>query len=81
MDSTFARYNDDDDRALESGSIEPAGGIYSLPGVGHAASGVRRFYDDMAPRSTDATEVRFAKEVFRWGSVVTGAAAVAVIVL
>lgn len=56
-------------------------GIYSLPVVGRAASGVRDFYDEMSPKETDKTEVRIAKEVFRWGSAVTGAAAVAVVVL
>lgn len=56
-------------------------GIYSLPVVGRAASGVRDFYDEMSPKETDKIEVRIAKEVFRWGSAVTGAAAVAVVVL
>ena len=56
-------------------------GIYSLPVVGRAASGVRDFYDEMSPKETDKREVRIAKEVFRWGSAVTGAAAVAVVVL
>ena len=58
-----------------------SGGIYSLPVIGNAAAGVSRFYDEMAPRATDSTERRVAKEVFRWSSAVAGAAAVAVIVL
>ncbi|WP_454295878.1 hypothetical protein [Salana multivorans] len=60
---------------------ELTGGIYSLPVAGEAASGVRRFYDQMAPEVTDSTEVRVAKEVFRWSSAVAGAALVAVVVL
>lgn len=59
----------------------PSGGIYSLPVVGPAAVRTRQFYDEMAPNETDSTEVRAAKEVFRWGSVAVGAAAVAVVVL
>jgi hypothetical protein len=35
----------------------------------------------MAPKETDSTEVRVAKEVLRWSSAVAGAAAVAVIIL
>jgi hypothetical protein len=35
----------------------------------------------MAPEEADSTEVRVAKEVFRWSSAVAGAAAVAVVVL
>jgi hypothetical protein len=59
----------------------PSGGIYSLPGVGPAASRTRQFYDDMAPKEDDSTEVRVAKEVFRWSSAAAGAAAVAIVVL
>lgn len=58
-----------------------SGGIYSLPVVGPAATRTRQFYDDMAPQESDSTEVRVAKEVFRWGSVAVGAAGVAVVVL
>jgi hypothetical protein len=62
-------------------SRESSGGFYSLPVVGHAAAGARRFYDELAPQEIDSTEVRVAKEIFRWSSAVAGAAAVAVIVL
>ena len=62
-------------------STKPSRGIYSLPVIGNAAAGARQFYDEMAPKETDSTEMRVAKEVFRWSSAVTGAAAVAVIVL
>lgn len=57
------------------------GGIYSLPVLGNAAAGVRQFYDELAPKETDSTEVRVAKEVFRWASAAAGAAAVAMTVL
>lgn len=70
-----------DDGAVRVERARPSGGIYSLPVVGNAAAGVRQFYDDMASSETDSTEVRVAKEVFRWSSAVAGAAAVAVIVL
>ncbi|MGE5292697.1 MAG: hypothetical protein ACM3ML_37005 [Micromonosporaceae bacterium] len=59
----------------------PSGGIYSLPVVGNAAARARQFYEEMAPKETDSTEVRVAKEVFRWSSAAAGAAAVAVVVL
>lgn len=49
--------------------------------IGNAASGVRQSYDEMSPKETDSTEVRVAKEVFRWSSAVAGAAAAAVVVL
>ena len=74
-------YDDENVVAARSDSTTPTGGIYSLPAIGRAAGGARRFYDEMAPKETDSTEVRVAKEVFRWGSAVTGAAAVAVVVL
>jgi hypothetical protein len=59
----------------------PSGGIHSLPVVGNAAARARQFYDELAPEETDSTEVRVAKEVFRWSSAVAGAAAVAMVVL
>ena len=74
-------YYDGDEPAGRAESTTPSGGIYSLPVVGNAAAGVRQFYDQMAPKETDSTEVRVAKEVFRWSSAAAGAAAVAVIVL
>ena len=67
--------------ARRAESSTPSGGIYSLPVVGPAASRTRQFYDEMAPNETDSTEVRVAKEVFRWSSAAAGAAAVAVVVL
>lgn len=72
---------DRDEVAVRAESAKPSGGIYSLPVVGNAAAGVRQFYDEMTPKQTDSTEVRVAKEVFRWSSAVAGAAAVVVIVL
>jgi hypothetical protein len=72
---------DRDEVAVRAAGAKPSGGIYSLPVVGNAAAGARQFYDGMAPKKTDSTEVRVAKEVFRWSSAVAGAAAVAVIVL
>jgi hypothetical protein len=74
-------YYDGDEPAVRAESTTPSGGIYSLPVVGNAAAGVRHFYDEMTPKETDSTEVRVAKEVFRWSSAVAGAAAVAAIVL
>lgn len=74
-------HHDGDEVVARDEPNVPHDGIYGLPVVGRAAAGVRGFYDEMAPRSTDSTEVRVAKEVFRWGSAVTGAAAVAVVVL
>ena len=74
-------YYDGDEPAVRAESTTRSGGIYSLPVVGDAAAGVRQFYDEMAPKETDSTERRVAKEVFRWSSAVAGAAAVAVIVL
>lgn len=59
----------------------PSGGIYELPVVGPAAARTRQFYDDMAPRETDSTEVQVAKEVLRWSTAAAGAAAVAIVVL
>lgn len=70
-----------DEVGVRTESTKPSGGIYSLPVIGNAAAGARQFYDEMAPKVTDSTEMRVAKEVFRWSSAVTGAAAVAVIVL
>lgn len=70
-----------DEDGCPPGGEEPSGGLYSLPVVGNAAARVRHFYDGMAPKQTDSTEVRVAKEVFRYSSAVAGAAAVAVIVL
>jgi len=76
------------DRNYDEGGVpvrgertKPSGGIYSLPVVGNAVSEARQFYDEMAPKEADSTEVRVAKEVFRWSSAVAGAAAVAVVVL
>jgi hypothetical protein len=74
-------YHDGDEPTVRAESTAPSRGIDSLPVVGNAAAGVRHFYDEMAPKETDSTEVRVAKEVFRWSSAVVGAAAVAVIVL
>lgn len=74
-------YYDGDEPAVRAESTTPSGGIYSLPVVGNAAAGVRQFYDEMAPKETDSTEVRVAKEVFRWSSAVAGAAVAAVVVL
>jgi hypothetical protein len=59
----------------------PSGGIYSLPVVGNAAARARQFYDEIAPEEADSTEVRVAKQVFRWSSAVAGAAAAAMVVL
>ena len=73
--------HDEGDVPVRGESTKPSGGIYSLPVVGNAASGARQFYDEMAPKEADSTEVRVAKEVFRWSSAVAGAAAVAVVVL
>ncbi|MES9536687.1 MULTISPECIES: hypothetical protein [unclassified Actinomadura] len=70
-----------DEGAATVEEIGPSGGIYSLPAVGDAAAKARKFYDEMAPRETDSAEVRVAKELFRWSSVVAGSAAVAVVVL
>jgi hypothetical protein len=72
---------DRDEIAVQAESAKPSGGLYSLPVVGNAATGVRQFYDEMAPKDTDSTKVRVAKEIFRWSSAVTGAAAVAMVVL
>ncbi|WP_157371021.1 hypothetical protein [Arthrobacter sp. Leaf141] len=44
-------------------------------------SGVRQLFTLMARTNTDKIEVRIAKEIFRWSSVVAGAAVVAVAVL
>jgi hypothetical protein len=77
IDMEIDNYDED---AVPAENIGPSGGIYSLPAVGNAAA-ARQFYDEMAPRETDSTEVRIAKEVFRWSSAVAGAAAVAVVVL
>lgn len=74
-------YHRGNDGAVPAERAKPTGGMYSLPVVGSAAAGVRQFYDDMAPSDADRTEVRVAKEVLRWSSAVTGAAAVAVMVL
>jgi hypothetical protein len=74
-------HHDRDESAARAESTGPSGGIYSLPVVGDAAAGVRRFYDEIAPKETDSVEVRISKEVFRWSSAVAGAAAVAVMVL
>jgi hypothetical protein len=70
-----------DGLATPAEGAKPSGGIYSLPVVGIAAARVRLFYDEMAPKETESTEMRVAKEVFRWSSAVAGASAVAVIVL
>jgi hypothetical protein len=85
IDMTIDNY---DEGAARAENARPAGGIYSLPAVGSRAATARQFYDEMAPRETDSTEVRIAKEVLRWSSVVAGgavavagAAAVAVVVL
>jgi len=74
-------YYDGDEPAVRAESTTPSGGIYSLPVVGNAAAGVRQLYHEMAPKETDSTEVRVAKEVFRWSSAVAIAAAGVVIVL
>lgn len=74
-------YYDEGEFPVRAERTRPSGGIYSLPVVGNAASEARQFYDEMAPMETDSTEVRIAKEVFRWSSAVAGAAAVAVVVL
>ena len=42
---------------------------------------VREFYNYMRPTAADSTEVRVAKNIFRWSSAVAGGAAVAVMVL
>lgn len=45
------------------------------------AQAVRALCTVMARTTTDSTEVRIAKEVFRWSAVIAGAAVVAVAVL
>lgn len=72
---------DRDNVAERTQNAGPLGGIYALPMIGNAAAGVRQFYDAMAAQKTDSTEVRIAKEVFRWSSAAAGAAAIAVMVL
>jgi hypothetical protein len=57
-----------------------AGGVYDLPFIGGSLSSVRNFYEDMAPQPDDATEVKLAKEIVRYGSVVVAAAAAATVV-
>ena len=74
-------YYDGDEVPVLVESKKPLDSIDALSELGNTASGVRQIYDAMAPRPTDSTEVRIAKEVFRWSSVVAGAAAVAVVVL
>jgi hypothetical protein len=69
-----------DDRA-ELGRTTCRGAVISLPAVGNAAARTRQFYDETARKETDSTEVRVAREVFRWSSFAAGAAAVAMIVL
>jgi hypothetical protein len=75
------RNHDEGGVPVRGESTKPSGGIYSLPVVGNAFSGARQFYDEMAPKEADSTEVRVAKEVFRWSSAVAGAAVAAVVVL
>lgn len=41
---------------------------------------VRQLCTLMAPASTDSTEIRIAKAIFRWASVAAGAAVIAVVV-
>lgn len=77
-------HDDDDDRndvGVRAESTQPSGGIYSLPVIGNAAAGVRHFYDEVAPKESDSTELRVVKEIFRVSSAVAGAAAVGMIVL
>lgn len=45
-----------------------------------AIGAVRHLFTLMAPTNADPTEVRIAKEVFRWSSVAAGAAVVVVVV-
>jgi hypothetical protein len=75
------RNYDEGEVPVRGETTKPSGGTYSLPVVGNAVSGARQFYGEMAPREADSTEVRVAKEVFRWSSAVAGAAFAAVVVL
>jgi len=59
----------------------PGETIPALAMLRDRAAGVREFYNFMRPAPTDSTEVRVAKNAFRWSSAVAGAAAVAVMVL
>ncbi len=74
-------HDDCEEVGVRAESTKPSGGIYSLPGIGNTAAVVRQFYDEMAPKETDSTEIRVAKEIFRVSSAVAGTAVVAVIVL
>jgi hypothetical protein len=81
MHMEIDNHYDRDEVAVRAESAKPSGGIHSLLVVGNAAAGARQFYDEMAPKETDSTEVRVAKEVFRWASAVALAATVVMIVL
>jgi hypothetical protein len=81
MDMQTGNHHDRDEIGVQARSAKHSGGVYSLPVVGNAAAGARQFYDENAPKETDSTELRVAKEVFRWSSAVAGAAVVAMIVL
>ena len=56
-------------------------GVQLRAELGEVASLVGKFVDVMTPSDTDSPEVAIAKDVLRWSALVTGAAAVAVVVL
>ncbi len=62
-------------------STRHTGGLYDLPVVGNIAGAVGDFFDGMAPAESDSIEVKVAKEVFRYASVVVVAAGAAVVIL
>lgn len=51
------------------------------PNYDTAILAARRLFTLMARTNADPTEVRVAKEIFRWSSLAAGAAVVAVVVL
>jgi hypothetical protein len=56
-------------------------GLYGLPVLGNPLRATRDFFDSMAPQPGDAAAKVIAKEVFRWGAVVTVSAAAATVIL
>jgi hypothetical protein len=67
--------------AISRESDDSTNGLYGLPVLGAPLRATRDFFDSMATQPGDSTAEVIAREVFRWGAVVTVSAAAATVIL
>jgi hypothetical protein len=66
-----SEFDNQRDRFVAAGHVNPHGGIYDLPVVGAPARRTRQFFDEMAPTDDDSAGVKAGKNALRYGTVVS----------